>query len=177
LITKSKEIGLEISESKTKYITVDKSDQSREEGDLLTGNMKFEKVDEFKYLGTILTSDNNNKTEINRRLHAGNGCYYATNTLLKSRLLSRNTKVRIYKTIIKPVFTYGCETWVLTKGEENKFKVFENKVIRKIYGPKKDEETGGLRKLHNDELHALYGSPNINRELKARKIRWAGQDM
>ena len=69
---------------------------------------------------------------------------------------------------------YGCETWALTKCEENRFRVFENKVLRKIYGPKRDEVTGEWRKLHNDELHVLYGSPSINRVMKARKLRWAG---
>jgi hypothetical protein len=69
--------------------------------------------------------------------------------------------MRIYKTIILPVVLYGCETWFLTLREEYRLRVFENKVLRRIYGPKKNEVTGGWRKLHNEELPDLYSSPII----------------
>jgi hypothetical protein len=75
--------------------------------------------------------------------------------------LSRNTKIRIYKTIILPVVLYGCETWSLTLREEYRLRVFENRVLRRIFGPKRDEVTGGWRILHNEELHNLYSSPSI----------------
>jgi hypothetical protein len=68
----------------------------------------------------------------------------------------KNMKVRIYKTIIVPVVLYGCETWSLTVREEHKLRVFENRVLRRIFGPKRDRVTGGRRKLHNEELHDLY---------------------
>jgi hypothetical protein len=73
----------------------------------------------------------------------------------------KNVKVRIYKTIILPVVLYGCETWSLTVREEHKLRVFENRVLRKIFGPKRDGVTGGWRELHNEELHNLYSSPSI----------------
>ncbi|KAJ4450460.1 hypothetical protein ANN_01885 [Periplaneta americana] len=94
--------------------------------------------------------------------------------LLSSSLLSKNLKVRIYKTVILPVLLYGCETWTLTLREEHRLRVFENKVLRKIFGAKRDEVTGEWRKLHNTELHALYSSPDIIRNLKSRRLRWAG---
>jgi hypothetical protein len=75
---------------------------------------------------------------------------------LSSRLLSRNVKVKIYETIILPVVLYGCETWTLTLREENSLRVFENRVIMRVFGPKRDEVTGEWRKLHNEELHVLY---------------------
>ena len=75
-------------------------------------------------------------------------------------------KVKTYKTIIQPVVLYGCETWSLTLREERRLRVFENKVLRKISGAKKDEITGEWKKLHNAELHALYSSPNTSRSLK-----------
>ena len=84
------------------------------------------------------------------------------------RLLSKKFKVNTNKTIILPVVLYGCETWSLTFREEHRLKVFENKVIRKIFGVKKDEITGEYKKLHNVELHELYSSPNIIRSLKSR---------
>jgi hypothetical protein len=68
---------------------------------------------------------------------------------------------------------YGCETWSLTFGEEYRLRVFENRVLRKIFGPKREED-GSWRKLHNDELHSLYSSPNIVRVIKSRRMRWAG---
>jgi hypothetical protein len=76
-------------------------------------------------------------------------------------------------TIILPVVLYGCETWSLTLREEHRLRVFENRVLRRIFGPKRDEVTWGWRKLHNDELHNLYSSPSIIRMIKSRRMRWA----
>ncbi|KAJ4441989.1 hypothetical protein ANN_11853 [Periplaneta americana] len=94
--------------------------------------------------------------------------------LLSSSLLSKNLKVRIYKTVILPVVLYGCATWTLILREEQRLKVFENKVLRKIFGAKRDEVAGEWRKLHNAELHALYTSLDIIRNIKSRYLRWAG---
>jgi hypothetical protein len=112
--------------------------------------------------------------EIKSRLNSGNACYHSVQSLLSSCLLSRNVKVRIYKTIILPVVLYGCETWSLTLREEHRLRVFENRVLRRIFGPKRDEVTGEWTKLHNEELHILFSSPNIIRQIKSRRIRWAG---
>jgi hypothetical protein len=80
----------------------------------------------------------------------------------------------MYKTIILPVVLYGCETWSVTLREEHRLRVFENRVLRRIIGPKRNEVTGEWRKLHNEELHILYSSPNIIRQIKSRRMRWAG---
>jgi hypothetical protein len=87
---------------------------------------------------------------------------------LSSRLLSKNVKIRIYKTVILPVVLYGCKTWSLTLKEEHRLRVFENRVLRRIFGPKRDEETRDWRKLHNKKLHNLYSSPSIIRIIKSR---------
>jgi hypothetical protein len=92
---------------------------------------------------------------------------------LSSRLLSRNIKVKIYNTIILPVILYGCETWSLTLREEHRLRVFENGVLRRIFAPKRDEVTGEWRKFQNEELHILYLSPNIIRQIISRRMRWA----
>jgi hypothetical protein len=80
-------------------------------------------------------------------------------------------KIKIYKTIILPVVLYGCETWSLTLREERRLSVSESRVLRRIFRPKRDEVTGGWRKLHNKELHGLYSSPSIITVIKARKMR------
>jgi hypothetical protein len=94
--------------------------------------------------------------------------------LLSPRLLTKNLKIRIYNIIILPVVLYGCETWSLTLREEHRLRVFENRVLKRIFGPKRDEVTGECRKLHNEELHDLYSSPSIIRIIKSRRMRWAG---
>jgi hypothetical protein len=88
--------------------------------------------------------------------------------LLSSRLLSRHLKIKIYRTIILPVVLCGCETWSLTLREEHRLRVSENRVLRRIFGPKRDEVTGVWRKLHNDELHDLYCSPTVMQVIKSR---------
>jgi hypothetical protein len=89
-------------------------------------------------------------------------------------LLSRNLKIKIYRTLILPVVLYGCETWSLTLREERRLMVFENRVLRRVFGPRRDEVTGEWRKLHNEELNELYSLPNTVRVVKSRRMRWAG---
>jgi hypothetical protein len=112
--------------------------------------------------------------EIKRRLNSGNVCYHSVQNLLSFRLLLKNFKIRIYKTIILPVILYGCETWSLALREERRLRVFEDKVLRRIFGPKREEVTEEWIKLHNDELRDLYSSPSIIRIIKPRKMRLAG---
>jgi hypothetical protein len=89
-------------------------------------------------------------------------------------LLSKNIKIRIYKTIILPVVLYGCKTWSLTLRDEHRLRVFEDTGLRRIFGPKRDEVTGDWRKLHNEEHHNLYSSPEVIRMIKLKRMRWAG---
>jgi hypothetical protein len=112
--------------------------------DIKITNISFENVSQFKYLGTTVTNQNLIQEEIKRRLISGNAYYHSVQNLLSSRLLSKNLKIRIY---ILPVVLYGCETWPLTLREEHRLGVFENRVLRKIFGPKRDEVTGEWRKF------------------------------
>jgi hypothetical protein len=131
-------------------------------------------VEEFKYLGTAITHQNSIQKEIKNRLKSGNACFYAVQNLLSSSFLSKNIKIKIYRTILLPLVLYGCETWSLKLREERRMGVFENRVLRKMFGPKRDEVTGAWRKVHNEELNVLYFSPNIVRLVKSGRIRWAG---
>jgi len=99
-------------------------------------------VEEIKYLGTNLTNQNSLQEEINSRLNSGNACYHSVQNLLSSSLLSRNLKIKIYQTIILPIVLYGCETWSLTLRRERMLRVSENRVLRRVFGPKRDEVTG-----------------------------------
>ena len=116
-----------------------------------------------------LTYQNSIQEEIRNRLKSCNACYHSVQNLLSSRLLSKNVKIKIHRTIILPVVLYGCETWSLTLREERRLRVFENRVLRRIFGPKRDEVTGEWRKLHNEELNDLDCSPNIVRAIKIEK--------
>jgi hypothetical protein len=85
----------------------------------------------------------------------------------------KNLKIKIYRTVILPVVLYGCETWSLTLREKHRLRVFENRVLRRIFGPKREKD-GSWKKLHNDELHSLYSSPDFVGVIKSRRMRWAG---
>jgi hypothetical protein len=105
--------------------------------------------------------------------NSGNACYYSVQNLLSALLISKNLKTKIYKTVILPVVLYGCITWSLTLREEHRLRVFENRMLRRIFGPKREEDVS-WRKLHNDELHSLYSAPNTVRVIKSRRMRWVG---
>ena len=102
----------------------------------------------------------------------GGAHYHSVQILLSSRLLPKNTKIKIYRIIILSDVQNGCETWSITLGEEQRLRVFENRVLRRIFGTKRDEVKGKWRKVHNEELNDLYPSPNIVRGIKSRRMRW-----
>jgi hypothetical protein len=137
------------------------------------GDRFFENVAQFKYLGMTVTNENLFQEGIEGRLNSGNSCNHSVQNLLSSLLLSKNAKIRIYRTIILPLVLYGCHSLSLTLREEHTLRVFENRVLRGIFGPKRDKVMAGWRKLHNKELHNLYSLPSIIRMIKSR-MRWTG---
>jgi hypothetical protein len=162
-----------VNPEKTKYILVSRSQKSGQRQSITIENRSFEVAAKFTYLGTTLTDQYCIHEEIKSRLNSGNACYHSVQSLLSSRLLTRNVKVKIYKTISLPVVLYGCETWSLTLREEHRLRGFNNRVLRSIFGRKRDEVKREWRKLHSEELHNLYSSPDIIRQVKSRRMRWA----
>jgi hypothetical protein len=153
LLDACNEVGLEVNPEKTKYILMSRNQKIGQKRSMKIANRSFEDVAKFRYLGTTPTDQNYMHEEIKSRLNSGDACYRLVQSLLSSRLLSRNVKVKIYKTINLAVVLYGCQTWCLTLREEHGLKVFDNRVLRRIFGPKGDEVTGEWRKLHSGELH------------------------
>jgi hypothetical protein len=142
LLDASKEVGQEVNPKKTKYMLMSRSQKIGQKHSIKIANRSFAYVAKFKYLGTTLTDQNHMHEEINIRLNSGNACYHSVQSLLASSLLSRNLRVKIYRTIILPVVLYACETWSLTLREEHRLRMFENRVLRRIFGPNRDEVTG-----------------------------------
>jgi hypothetical protein len=158
---------------KIQYILVSRCQKAGQRQSIKIANRSFEDVTKFTYLGT-LSDKKCIHGDIKSRLNSGNAFYHSDQSLLSSRLLSRNVKIKIYKTIILPFVLYGCESWYLTLRGEHRLRVFENRVRRRIFGLRSNEVTIEWRKLHNEELHNLYLSLDIIRQIKLRRMRWVG---
>jgi len=142
------ETGLEVNAVKTKYMVICQGQNAGWSHRINNDNSSFEREEHFRYLRTTLTNQNFVQEDIKSRLKSGNACFYSAQNLLSSILLSKSVKIKIYRSIILHVVFYGFETWSLTLKEERRLRVFENRVFRRIFGPKRDEVTGKWSKLH-----------------------------
>jgi hypothetical protein len=124
---------------------------------------------------SLVTNVNNIETEIKTRLTARNKCYHALGHILKKRYISQSIKVRLYKTVIRPIVTYSAETWTLTEKMGKLLMTWERKVLRKIYGPTK--ENGCWRIKMNHEIQEKFKSPDIISVIKLRRLEWLGHVM
>jgi hypothetical protein len=149
---------------KPKYMLTSHHQNAGQNHDIKIANSSVKNMAKFKYLGTTVTNQNLIHEELKSIVISDNASYHAGQNLLSSHLLSKNIKIKIHKIIII-IALYGCETWSLALTEEHSLRVFENRVLRGIFGPRRDEIIGGWRKLHNEELHNFY-STNIIRVIK-----------
>ncbi len=140
---------------------------------LTIDNYNIEVVQSFKYLGSTLNVNNSIDEEINTRMLQATRSYYGLRKLIASRYLSRVTKTKLYKTLIRPIATYGCETWTLTTNQELRLDVFERRILRYRFGPVRDE-SGLWRIRTNEEVYALYDDCSIVSFIKGMRIQWAG---
>jgi hypothetical protein len=120
----------------------------------------------------IINSKNNMTETIQDRIQAGNKAYYANQMMLKNRHINRSAKMRIYKTLIRPVVTYGCESWTMKKEDENILRRFERKIIRRIYGPVRQGREWRIR--NNEEIDNVIRKKDIVRFVKPKRISWIG---
>jgi hypothetical protein len=119
----------------------------------------------------LVISDNNLTLEINHRLTTANRCYHGMQKQLRSHFLNKKTKIKLYKTLLWPILLYGSKSWALTKCDENKLRIFERKILRKIYSSTNDNGTWNVR--YNHELYQLWGAGHSKSD-KSRRIRWLG---
>jgi hypothetical protein len=168
-------IGLRVNEDKTKFLMVSASERTRKlvGTHLVVGDKRFEVVKEFIYLGAQVNDRFETSWEIRRRITNASKTFYGLRSILKSRNVSRNTKFTLYKTLIRPVAIYGCESWNTTDQDEERLSVFERKVLRLIIGPLKIDE-GVYRIRYNHELYQIFQDADIVRTVRIRRLSWAG---
>lgn len=164
---RSKEVGLKVNIDKTK---VSKQTRTRRLLENVIGDDYLEAVKHFKYLGTELTNDDDE--EICRRITQANRAYFALSRIFRSRDIRRNDKIHIYKTIIGPIATYGCEISIITRKMANRINAFEQKVLRRIYGL--TSENGLWRSKYNHELYQLYKNLPMIDFIRLHGLYWVG---
>lgn len=168
------EIGLQVSEVKTKYMRNGRGNNKRT--NLRIGHSNFEEVDTFKYLGVRVNNRGGREEEIRERLQAGNRAFYANKKTLQNRNISKKTKMRIYKSLIRPTITYAAEVLCMTCREEERLRVFERKIVRSMMGPKRTEDNR-WRARKNEEIEKELENEDIVRFIKSQRIRWLGHVM
>jgi len=155
---------------KTKYMKC-----TRRQNQLTPINIEdkdYEQVKSFKYLGAIVNTDNTIEEEIKERIALGNKAYYANKKMFQSKIITKRAKLKLYHSIIRPIVTYTCETWILKETVINKLLVFERKILRKIFGP--INEKGIWRMKTNQELDEIIKHKNIINFIRARRLSWLG---
>lgn len=168
--TEGRKIGLEINIEKTKFMKIG---QRLKEKSVKIGENSFEVVNKIKYLGTVISDVRNKQEELQDKIQTANKAFYTNKKILSNKSIDKKTKIKIYKTMIKPILTYSAETVTLTQKEENKLQITERKIIRTIVGNVKTKENE-VRPLMNYEIEKELEGENIVTTIKAMRIRWLG---
>jgi len=135
-------------------------------------NLHIEQVQQHKYLGSIINDSNSIEEEIKERIALGTKAYHANQKFFKSRLVTKYSKLKLYRTVIRPIVTYASETWVLKETIIQKLLVFERKILRRIFGPTKENQIWRIKT--NEELDKLIKHKNIVHCFKAQRLSWFG---
>lgn len=170
----ARERGLRVNEQKTVYMKTSRAQPARRPESIEMVGYNFPVHSQFKYLGSMVTEDNDIPAEIKGRMEAGNRCFWSLSKVLRLNAIPRKAKLRLYKTMIRPVVTYGSESWVLTQEWEQRLRIWERKVLRRIFGPIFDPNDMRWRIRTNEELRELYNEPDIVTFIKKGRLRWIG---
>jgi hypothetical protein len=166
-------VGLQINVEKTKILEILDSDPSQD----IFESIAFEKVEEFQYLGALLSTKNDWSREISARIAKAERAFFALSKFFKSKALSKKTKLRLYTAIIRPTLAYGCEVWTTTSVTKRRLRTFENKIWRKICGPVRDAGTNDWRRKFNKELQEELGLAPVTSYIKGQRLQWFGHIM
>lgn len=170
IIYEGNKIGLQINESKTKMMRCGKK---KGENKIKIGEHEFIEVDKYNYLGVMITNTGDRETEIKEKIFAANKAYHIHKNLLKSKIISKRTKMKIYKTLIRPLLLYDAETLTMTKIEEEKMRIIERKILRAILGPIKISNDEWRRRMNNEILKEIDGE-DIVKKIKQQRVKWLG---
>lgn len=177
LVLAAKEMGLEINESKSQYMKLENK-KIMEEPETLQIELQndyrihIKETDNYMYLGVLINDKCDEEAEIDLRLAKANRCAGGLHKILKSKQVTRATKKRIYKTILRPTVLYGSETWVVNKKQQTKLEIWERKILRKIYGGKKTDD--GWERRTNNEIYELYNDTAIINVIRSKRLQWLG---
>ncbi|KAL4113922.1 hypothetical protein QTP88_017474 [Uroleucon formosanum] len=171
LMKASKQMGLSVNQEETKYMLLSRKTKSEENmKDLEVDGLTFQQVSSFKYLGVNVNNTNCMHEEIKLRLQSANKAYFAMLSLFKSRFLSKKTKEKLYTIYLRPIATYGCNTWASTGGDYKKLLVFERKILRKMYGPVFDDSEQKWLRGSNEDLKNLYPKEDIVQFVRSSRL-------
>lgn len=163
-------MGLKVNISKTKFMKSSRT--PHQSNNIRIGDVDFESVQDFTYLGSSVNTNNDVTLEIKRRIMLANRTLFGLSKILRSKFVRRNTKLKIYKTLIIPVLMYGAESWTLSVAHKKMLEVFERRILRMIFGPVCDREEWRIR--YNHELYRLYNDLGIVKRIRKQQLRWLG---
>jgi hypothetical protein len=169
----ARKFRLQINQEKTKYMIAERKNSLKKNkvGHLKIKNYKFERVENFKYLGVILSEDNNNQTDLQERIKNANKTYFMLQKFFKNKNISKKLKLRLKNTIIDKMLTHASETWTLTKRDGKQLNIFEKKVYRRILGSIYDNEKENWRILTNKEIYASVKNPTVIETIRLNRLR------